>query len=308
MTTQPIFLYYAAPGSCINQQMIAVINPNSSVSLATQKQDAAESVYQLASGESFPSEEGTPDGDGGPPASNFTSAASTSTKSPTHSSHSSAGAIARIVIAVIFVVAPIGALLIGCRKILQQFTRVQRQAGYQGSDPPINPMPEAGMVSKSYYHPDRDTKNSFRFPSPPLSKPGFPPPYIQLSQAPIHNEPDSGHTVSPYLPRALSRAPGPRSVHIARLTGRTENRGGFGAIPRSSSRQSRPGTVGSKGGIQRLPPLTCPAISDCHWIRNNRTAAPGAFIRTSEAAVTLNLELQLMAQNAVVPERKRRPQ
>ncbi len=108
--TEPVFLYYAAPGSCINYQMVGVIDPNASVSLATQRQEASESQYMLAPGQSFPSEGGIPTGDVDPVAKSTTvslSAPTTSSSSVarpsatvTASSHRLAnGTIAGIVIA-----------------------------------------------------------------------------------------------------------------------------------------------------------------------------------------------------------------
>ncbi|KAK5002765.1 Pho80p cyclin, partial [Cryomyces antarcticus] len=54
--TNPIFYYCAAPGSCINFAMVGVINPNSSVSLATQQALAHKADYMLVPGEHFPAE------------------------------------------------------------------------------------------------------------------------------------------------------------------------------------------------------------------------------------------------------------
>jgi len=78
--TEPVFFYCAAPTSCIDFQMVGVINPNSSVSLNTQKQEASQSQFMLAPGEPFPSE-----GDS-PPGSVVSTASSSSSPSPTDSS------------------------------------------------------------------------------------------------------------------------------------------------------------------------------------------------------------------------------
>lgn len=61
--TEPNFLYCAAPGSCIDHQMVGVINSNSSVSLDNQNQEASSSQFMLAPGQPFLSEEGFPLGD-----------------------------------------------------------------------------------------------------------------------------------------------------------------------------------------------------------------------------------------------------
>ncbi|CAI6337142.1 unnamed protein product [Periconia digitata] len=54
--TSPIFFYCSAPNSCIGYGMVGVINPNSSVSLTTQRQLAQNSSYMLQPGEPFPIE------------------------------------------------------------------------------------------------------------------------------------------------------------------------------------------------------------------------------------------------------------
>ncbi|TIA27952.1 hypothetical protein D6C78_10962 [Aureobasidium pullulans] len=54
--TNPVFFYCSAPGSCINYQMVGVINPNSSTSISVQKRLAKHSDYMLQPGEGFPSE------------------------------------------------------------------------------------------------------------------------------------------------------------------------------------------------------------------------------------------------------------
>jgi len=54
--TNPIFFYCSAVGSCIDWQMVGVINPNASVSLQRQKEIARDSKYMLQPGQSFPDE------------------------------------------------------------------------------------------------------------------------------------------------------------------------------------------------------------------------------------------------------------
>lgn len=100
--TFPIFFYCGAPGSCIDYQMVGVINPNSSTSLAHQKQLAAESTFVLVPGQNWPSEESVPSGVA---TSSSATATATATTTPTAtavpvSSHSaiSVGAIAGIAI------------------------------------------------------------------------------------------------------------------------------------------------------------------------------------------------------------------
>ncbi|OCK79598.1 hypothetical protein K432DRAFT_382938 [Lepidopterella palustris CBS 459.81] len=54
--TAPIFFYCSAPGSCINYEMVGVVNPNKTQTLATQKAFAANSSFMLNPGEPIPAE------------------------------------------------------------------------------------------------------------------------------------------------------------------------------------------------------------------------------------------------------------
>ena len=106
--TDPIFYYCGAPGSCINYQMVGVINPNASTSLVTQKELAKESTFLLLPGEPWPAEDENPFGNAASSSATSTPAASptsagaaeTSSAAATSSHHSglSAGAIAGIAI------------------------------------------------------------------------------------------------------------------------------------------------------------------------------------------------------------------
>lgn len=104
--TDPIFFYCGAPGSCIDWQMVGVINPNASVSLDVQKEYAANSSFMLLPGEDWPDEAETPfttsSTTSAPTASSTTgsSAGSTSTSGATesHGHGLSTGAIAGIAI------------------------------------------------------------------------------------------------------------------------------------------------------------------------------------------------------------------
>ena len=132
--------------------MVGVINANDNVSLATQKQYAAESPYMLAPGESFPSEAGIPKGDVNrgpnlPPtqtASNSSSPSSSPPSSPVPTNPSSgkisSGVIAGIVVAAVVVVCLLGALffLLGRHKAMLQFMRRSPDAAH-GHDPHHGP-------------------------------------------------------------------------------------------------------------------------------------------------------------------------
>ncbi|KAK7534050.1 uncharacterized protein J3D65DRAFT_700665 [Phyllosticta citribraziliensis] len=116
--TLPIFFYCSAPGSCINYEMVGVINP-------VQKERAGDSSYALSPGESFPSEADSTSVRGSIP---------TSTGSPTSSNDSgglSGGAIGGLVVGAIAVVALIGALFFffGRNKSLKEEVALKSPVG-----------------------------------------------------------------------------------------------------------------------------------------------------------------------------------
>lgn len=107
--TNPIFYYCGAPGSCINFQMVGVINPNATTSLVTQKQLAKDSTFMLLPGQPWPDEgdnpfvttSSAPTASATAPTTSSTlgaSAAGTSEGSSSHHSSLSSGAIAGIAI------------------------------------------------------------------------------------------------------------------------------------------------------------------------------------------------------------------
>ncbi|KAF3031649.1 hypothetical protein E8E12_002204 [Didymella heteroderae] len=65
-STEPIFYYCAAPDSCKGKQMVGVINPNSTQTLASQIVEAARSDYQIAPGEPVPKESSSETDNQGP--------------------------------------------------------------------------------------------------------------------------------------------------------------------------------------------------------------------------------------------------
>ena len=129
--TDPVFYYCGAPGSCINYQMVGVINPNASTSLVTQKELAKESTYMLVPGESVPSEEENPSSATTSSASSSASATSASASqtsaaaSSSHHSSLSAGAIAGITIGATAVALGAAVALFLCGRQ----SRTQRQNG-----------------------------------------------------------------------------------------------------------------------------------------------------------------------------------
>ena len=182
--------------------MVGVINPvsnlidevvirahhvqNSSVSLDTQKQDAAASQYMLAPGEAFPSEEGgVPAGDVDPTHNTTTSVAS-NTPGPSHKL--SGGAIAGVVIGGIIVAGLVGAVffLWGRNRSLLQFMRgnLHRSTGpqmppgdqgYQSPDPSMSIYPSSGPnVPYAYDSPPYSKYPSHGHVQPPMGSPPLP--------------------------------------------------------------------------------------------------------------------------------------
>jgi hypothetical protein len=102
-STEPIFYYCGAPNSCIKEQMVGVINPNDTQTLAIQKEAAKNSPFMVKPGEPIPAE-----GSSSLSATGSTAPTSSPTSSSTPSSHGvhlGAGAIAGIVVgAVAFLV------------------------------------------------------------------------------------------------------------------------------------------------------------------------------------------------------------
>lgn len=140
-----------------SQYTSGVDNPqNDSVSLARQKQDAANAPYMLVPGEPFPSEAGVPSGDVNPGSNtNAATSQSSSTQAakpsaalashtPDASSHKlSTGAIVGIVIGGAIVVFLIGALffLLGRQKTMLQFMR-RGQYHAPGAQNPLGGQPD----------------------------------------------------------------------------------------------------------------------------------------------------------------------
>jgi hypothetical protein len=150
----PIFYYCSAPGSCIGtyalnprrilpvnnhegSQMVGVINPNASVSIQVQSQDAKDSQYMLQPGENFPSEASSSSSEyaaTGTSKSTSTSsteyATSSAAASKSSSSSLSSGAIAGIVVAAVLLLILAAALFffVGRARTLKE--TVNQQALY----------------------------------------------------------------------------------------------------------------------------------------------------------------------------------
>ncbi|KAF2200257.1 hypothetical protein GQ43DRAFT_418430 [Delitschia confertaspora ATCC 74209] len=123
--TEPIFFYCTAKGSCNDQQMVGVINPNASMTLETQIAFAKNSTLELAPGDEIPPEAtgSLTQATNGPTATPSAGANSASTEKHDHKSTSlSGGAIAGIVVGCVAFLAICAALFffVGRTKSLKE--------------------------------------------------------------------------------------------------------------------------------------------------------------------------------------------
>ncbi|KAJ9157845.1 hypothetical protein NKR23_g651 [Pleurostoma richardsiae] len=157
--TEPIFFYCSAPGSCTDQHMIGVINPNATWTLAIQEEFVQNATFQLSPGEAFPSETASATAT---PTSGSTS--SSDSDSNSHHSHLSAGAIAGIAIGAAAVLVLAGALIYLCGR------RGGLDKAYRHSrvSMPPPPMVEAKFDPKS---PGQETFTTTHYSMPPGNDP-----------------------------------------------------------------------------------------------------------------------------------------
>lgn len=130
--TQPIFFYCAAPGSCIDNYMIGVINPNSTETLDIQLDYTKNTTLQLSPGDPLPSETA---------ASGSAGATSQPTSGSSPGGHSgsrlSSGAIAGIAIGGAVVVVLAAALIYLCGRRGGIDKAYTRQGGRSAPPPPM---------------------------------------------------------------------------------------------------------------------------------------------------------------------------
>ena len=210
--TDPIFFYCGAPGSCINFQMVGVVNPNATTSLQNQKDLAKDSTFMLTPGQSWPDESEDPfttTGSAAPtssPTSTSTSSSGASTnnnaESDSHKSSLSAGAIAGIAIGGAAVALAAAALLFLCgRKSRRQPRATQhddRPGTGHGTMHSVAYNPH-GHVTSQYMDPMKHmSMHSSVMHSPAL--PGYAPPQDAM-MSPLH----------PAFPISDSLSPGPGS-------------------------------------------------------------------------------------------------
>ncbi|KIW50422.1 hypothetical protein PV05_12010 [Exophiala xenobiotica] len=197
--TDPIFYYCGAPGSCIDYQMVGVINPNATTSLQQQKDLASQSQFMLLPGQPWPEEGENPftTTTSAAPTSSPTSApaaTSSAAAAPTSSSNHSSlspGAIAGIAIGAAAVVLAAAVLLYICgRKSARQRNKAKEPSNAHG---PANmhQMPYNAHVSMapSYMDPTKHMSlySSVAGVSPAL--PGYMPYHDPNMSPPMHGAP-----------------------------------------------------------------------------------------------------------------------
>ncbi|KAJ5698968.1 hypothetical protein N7462_000973 [Penicillium macrosclerotiorum] len=130
--TEPTFFYCTAIGSCLDNGMVGVINPNSSETWETQYQRALTYPYMLVPGQSAPAEGSSSTSSTGSSSTESSSSDSSTTSSVTSSSgggHSglSTGAIAGIAVACVVFVATLIALffVLGRNRVYSQWMSSQ---------------------------------------------------------------------------------------------------------------------------------------------------------------------------------------
>lgn len=206
--SNPIFYYCGAEGSCINWQMVGVINPNANTSLQAHKQAAKDSAFMLLPGEKWPDESHNPMDDptsSGNSTPNSTadasSTSSTSSSSSNSSSGLSSGAIAGIAVGGTVAVIGAAALLFFCGRASRrrnaaaaaQQQPLMQQGGHGGAPPPFSPGPNSGHMSYVQPYPTDMNKHmsvqSMGMHSPAL--PGYVPHGQQQVGTPLYGPSDA---------------------------------------------------------------------------------------------------------------------
>ncbi|KAF3059806.1 hypothetical protein GL218_05013 [Daldinia childiae] len=192
-STDPVFFYCSAPGSCIDWKMVGVINPNKTFTLDIQKEFVANSTFQLSPGEEFP-DESSPSSTAGS-GSNPTSTPEDSSGGSGRTSLSG-GAIAGIAIGGVAVIAGIVALVYICGR------KGGIEKGYRRSKLMNTAPPQ--IVEANY--------NDYGAKSPPMGSPyavSYVDPYRSPSPGAISSQVGSPHNsylghpspgIPPYAP------------------------------------------------------------------------------------------------------------
>lgn len=206
--SNPIFYYCGAEGSCINYQMVGVINPNASTSLQTQKQLASQSTFMLLPGQKWPEEDPNPFATTtGSPSTTATDSAATSTGTAAAatsggSSSLSGGAIAGIAIGGAAVLLAAAVLIYFCGRASRRNNAQQSAMAHHQSHVPFVPPPP----SVTYADPAKHMSMQSGYASPAL--PGYVPQHDPAMSPPLH----STYPVSDALNPGSDRGPGSPSL------------------------------------------------------------------------------------------------
>lgn len=199
--SNPIFFYCSAPGACINDGMVGVINPTANETLQIQVEFAKNSTIMISPGQSFPSEGASSTSASATATATSTStstASATSTAVATSSSSGSklsTGAIVGIAIggAAVAILAAAVLYLCGRQKTISEILRSHKPSRSAHTDSflpgpmshgPLSPMSESAYSSKRPYsettgigrlshqpgYNDHMENESYRSRSPPLDE------------------------------------------------------------------------------------------------------------------------------------------
>jgi hypothetical protein len=170
--TNPIWYYCSAPGSCINQHMLGVINPSANQTLDEQLAAVEDpSAIQLNPGDPWPSEKSNPFTTSGSPTQTATSTPAATSSAVASSSGGgsslSGGAIAGIAIGGAAVVILAAALIYICGLRGGQIA-AYRRSGHWGRQAPMEEARYAGgSGSQGPRSPGQNTFNSSQYQRSP---------------------------------------------------------------------------------------------------------------------------------------------
>lgn len=188
--TDPIFFYCGAEGSCINWQMVGVINPNASTSLEKQRQAAEDASYMLLPGEPFPpeaSDDGLISDTSSSDSSSSSSTSGSSSSSSGSSSSLSHGAIAGIAVSATIAVIAAGAFIFFCgRQSRKKKNNQNQQTPLMQQQTAASPDPNhfARMSMQPYQDGMYNKHSSMQFdPHHSAALPGYMPPQDEQSRS-----------------------------------------------------------------------------------------------------------------------------
>ncbi|KAB5579978.1 hypothetical protein GE09DRAFT_421383 [Coniochaeta sp. 2T2.1] len=159
--TKPIWIYCTAPGSCFQQHMIGVINPNANETFDLQQQYAINATFQLAPGDPIPSESLIP---------THTPGATSDDEEKEHHHHGlSTGAIVGIAIGGAAALILVGAVVFLCGR-RGGINMAYRRSTHQ---PPFAPTPMVDNHDSKYIPPNpkspgQETYSTAHYSLPPV--------------------------------------------------------------------------------------------------------------------------------------------